>query len=173
MKQSYFLVIPMAAIFALDIYGQQEKPKYRTSPTGYSDTPYLPDGKWRVHDIARPKPPVVTPGSFSTDDKSGVPPSDAIVLFNGKDLYNWTGGIDKDGKARPAGWKVENGYVESTHATGDLVRTAQVPAAASAADVELVRAVATALEPVLESGQVMETEMATEMVMEQVMVKME
>ena len=111
----------MSAVVALAVYGQQGQPKYRTSPTGYSDTPYLPDGKWRVHDIARPKPPVVTPGSFSTDDKSGVPPSDAIVLFNGKDLSKWTGGLEKDGKARPAGWKVENGYVECTHATGNLV----------------------------------------------------
>ena len=121
MKPSYFLLILMSAVVALAVYGQQGQPKYRTSPTGYSDTPYLPDGKWRVHDIARPKPPVVTPGSFSTDDKSGVPPSDAIVLFNGKDLSKWTGGLEKDGKARPAGWKVENGYVECTHATGDLV----------------------------------------------------
>ena len=121
MKRSYFFPIPLLALVAAAIYGQQEKPKYRTSPTGYSDTPYLPDGKWRVHDIARPKPPVVTPGSFSNEDKPGLPPSDAIVLFDGKDLSKWTGGTEKDGKVRPAGWKVENGYVECNHATGGLV----------------------------------------------------
>ena len=41
---------------------------------GYTDTPMQPDGKWHVHDPARPKPKVITPGAnFS----HGVPaPSD-------------------------------------------------------------------------------------------------
>ena len=29
---------------------------------GYTDTPMQPNGKWHVHDPARPQPPVVTPG---------------------------------------------------------------------------------------------------------------
>src|SRR5437879_835395 len=54
---------------------------------GFQDTPLQPDGKWHVHDPARPQPPVVTPGS--TFSQQAAPPSDAIVLFDGKDLSHW------------------------------------------------------------------------------------
>ena len=71
---------------------------------GFKDTPMQPDGKWHVHDPDRPQPPIVTPGTFSTADKPGKPPADAIVLFDGTDLSKWR---DKDGKDAP--WKVEDG----------------------------------------------------------------
>jgi len=78
---------------------------------GYEDTPFLPGQKWRVHDSKRPQPPVVAPASIP-----GNPPSDAIILFDGKDLSKWrsawTGG--------PARWKVENGYMEIVPGTGDI-----------------------------------------------------
>lgn len=41
---------------------------------GYEDTPFLPGGRWRVHDGNRPQPSVVTPGTFSTQEKPGEPP---------------------------------------------------------------------------------------------------
>lgn len=69
--------------------------------------------KWKIHDLNRPLPPVVDPGTASTQDAPGRPPSDAIVLFDGKDLSRWT---DKDGK--PAKWKVENGYLEVVPESG-------------------------------------------------------
>jgi len=50
---------------------------------------------YKVHDMTRPKPDVVTPGQFATVDKPSVPPSDAIVLLgNGADdlAKNWDGG---------------------------------------------------------------------------------
>ncbi len=56
------------------------------------------------------EPPIVTPGKTSAD-----PPSDAIVLFNGKDLSRWR---DKDGGA--AKWNVRDGYVEVAPGTGDI-----------------------------------------------------
>ena len=81
---------------------------------GYDDTPMLPDSKWRVHDGTRPQPKIVTPGTASTQDKPGRPPSDAIVLFDGKDTSKWVG---RDGG--PIQWKVENGAMEVTR-TGDI-----------------------------------------------------
>ena len=90
----------------------QPRKKGRTAPLGYSDTPVLPGQKWKVHDIDRPRPRMVTPGPAY-----GQPPSDAIVLFDGKDLSKWEA-PSKTG-AQPAAWKVENGYMEVTR--GPLV----------------------------------------------------
>ena len=43
-------------------------------------------------------------------------PSNAIILFNGKDLSNWT---TRDGGA--AGWEVENGVMTVVRGTGDIM----------------------------------------------------
>lgn len=71
------------------------------------------DTKWKIHDPSRPLPPVIDPGTPSTQDSPGRPPSDAVVLFGGKDLSKWA---HKDGSA--AKWKVENGYAEVVEKTG-------------------------------------------------------
>jgi hypothetical protein len=69
---------PLVLIAALMLpAGAQEK----VHPTGYTDTPPLPNAKWKVHDDARPRPIVVAPGK--TDSAA---PSDAVVLFDGKDF---------------------------------------------------------------------------------------
>jgi hypothetical protein len=98
------------------------KPKPKGPPIGYDDTPFLPDGKWRVHDIKRPHPRVVEPGTASTQDKPGRPPADAVVLFDGKDLSKWASrGRGKDrNKTVPPQWKVENGYMEVTPKAGSI-----------------------------------------------------
>src|SRR5579862_1437114 len=85
---------------------------------GYTDTPMLPGLPYRVHDPARPHPPVVTPSALP-----GGPPSDAIVLFDGKDLSKWTSAkltpaVTLNGA--PAPWKVENGYLEVVPGKGDI-----------------------------------------------------
>jgi hypothetical protein len=65
---------------------------------GYDDTPFLPGSPWRVHDGKRPQPPMVDPGNAGATVQPSVPPADAIVLFDGKDLLQWdtdkTGGIE-------------------------------------------------------------------------------
>ncbi|HWJ20401.1 MAG TPA: DUF1080 domain-containing protein [Geobacterales bacterium] len=71
--------------------------------------------KWKIHDLNRPLPPIVDPGTASTQDAPGRAPSDAVVLFDGKDLSRW---VDSDGK--PARWKVENGYMEVAAKTGNI-----------------------------------------------------
>ncbi len=80
---------------------------------GFKDTPMQPDAPWHIHDPERPQPVVVTPGTFSTQEKPGQPPSDAIVLFNGRDVLQWR---DKDGK--PAAWKIEGS--ELIESKGDI-----------------------------------------------------
>lgn len=94
----------------------------KAPPTGYDDTPFLPGDKWRVHDIKRPHPRVITPGTENTQDQPGRPPSDAIVLFDGKDLSKWVGqGAGRDeGKVVAPGWKVENGYMEVVPRAGGI-----------------------------------------------------
>ena len=53
-------------------------------------------------EIWEPVPKVVTPG-----DKAGAPPSDAIVLFDGKNEDEWVYTEDKS----PAKWKVSDGLL--------------------------------------------------------------
>ena len=68
---------------------------------GYKDTPKLPWCQWLVHDPDRPAAKRVDPG------KAGPPapvPSDAIVLFDGKDVSRWQPLKD---------WKVADGYLIS------------------------------------------------------------
>src|SRR4051794_32403392 len=76
-----------------------------------------PPNGYEVHDMSRPQPPVVTPGTCSTQEESGNPPSDAIVLFNGKDLANW-----KSDKG-DAQWKVGDGYFEIVPRSGAIHTT--------------------------------------------------
>ena len=75
-----------------------------SSHLGYSDTPIIPGTSWHVHDGDRPQPRVVTPGA--TFSQGAGAPSDAIVLFDGKDLAKW------QGNRGAAQWVVKDGYME-------------------------------------------------------------
>jgi len=72
-------------------------------------------GPWPQHSMDRPQPPVVTPAPY---DKPYVPPSDAVVLFDGSTLAGWE--VDS---GKPAGWKLENGYMEVVRGTGSIHTT--------------------------------------------------
>lgn len=76
--------------------------------------------QWGVHDMNRPRPKIVTPGTESTQEKAGTAPSDAIVLFDGKDLSAWVS--DKDGS--DAKWKVIDGNMQTLPGAG-YIRTEQ------------------------------------------------
>jgi hypothetical protein len=65
--------------------------------------------EWPVHSMARPLPPVVTPGL------GGNPPSDAIVLFDGSGLSHW-----EMGRGDPVKWKIVDGVLEVVKGTGTL-----------------------------------------------------
>ena len=85
---------------------------------GFTDTPMLPGLPFHVHDPNRPHAPVVTPAK-----EPGGPPSDALVLFDGKDLSHWTShhsDITKGGAVGAAEWKLGDGFVEVVPNTGDI-----------------------------------------------------
>jgi len=69
--------------------------------------------QWPQHSMERPRPPVVKPGAF----ESAPPPSDAIVLFDGKSLAKWQ---SSDSTHGPAKWKVADGYIEIAPGTGGI-----------------------------------------------------
>jgi hypothetical protein len=77
-------------------------------------TPVAAQGstRWPQHSLDRPPPPVVSP---ARPGAPGAPPSDAVVLFDGRDLSQWVG---DSGQAAPG--KVENGYVEIAPGSGNL-----------------------------------------------------
>lgn len=77
----------------------------------------LPGQRWRVHDSTRPQPRHVIPGQPIPTPSA---PSDAIVLFDGKDLSKWNGVVRGGAVGEPA-WKVENGYMELVPRAGGLV----------------------------------------------------
>lgn len=131
----------LAASVALVVAQQQVQFQTPTMPElpnnglGETGQPLIPGQPWRIRDLNRPKPVTVTPAKHLGD-----PPSDAIVLFDGTDLSQWTvggGGRGRAGgaagapaaapsaapvSAAPAspGWKVINGYMEVTPGAGSL-----------------------------------------------------
>ena len=89
------------------------RPAARLSPPGH------PDPNWLDHDRNRPQPAVVTPATPSTQAQPGQAPSDAVVLFDGKDISQWS---SMDGS--PTKWITRNGYMECVKGSG-YVRTLQ------------------------------------------------
>jgi len=103
---SVFSVLAGAALCELLLKGviAEEAPGWNAG------LPRQHKSKWLVQDGNRPQPTVVTPAK-----EPGGPPSDAVVLFDGKDLSGWT-----TAKGEPAAWTVENGYMEVAKGKGDI-----------------------------------------------------
>jgi hypothetical protein len=105
------------ATVAIDLSGfaGDGAPKQAPAIDGFRDSPMEPDGKWHVHDPDRPQPSVVTPGdSFS---QNAPAPSDAEILFDGKDLSKWQTAGGEEAK-----WKVQDDYVETQRGGGIRTR---------------------------------------------------
>ena len=118
LKRSMLTIATALLVFTAAILIAQNGAQNANHDLGYTDTPMLPGLPYRVHDPARPHPPVVTPSAVP-----GGAPSDAIVLFDGKDLSKWssaklTPAVTLNGA--PAPWKVENGYLEVVPGKGDI-----------------------------------------------------
>ena len=69
-------------------------------------------GDPKLTEVYSPVPPVVTPGK-----NAGDPPSDAIVLFDGKDLNQWRSVKDT---TAAAGWTVSNGVMTVNKKAGNI-----------------------------------------------------
>src|SRR5476651_2622451 len=69
-----------------------------------------PPPKPDLTEIWSPVPPKVEPGKML-----GQPPSDAIILFNGKDLAGW-----ESVNGGPAEWAVENGEMVDQPKAGHI-----------------------------------------------------
>ena len=91
MKQKFFLTATIACSF-ISLYAQNAKPE---------DTEYY-----------TPVPKVVTPGK-----SLGEAPSDAIVLFNGKNLDEWVLADDSNATSK---WDLKNNVITVNKDKGDL-----------------------------------------------------
>src|SRR5881396_3635568 len=104
-------VIALCALFMLVRTGRAA-----SSGSAFYGDPPDEHHPWAVHDPNRPQPKIVMPGSFSSPEQPGQPPSDAIVLFDGTDLSKWESA--KDGSS--AKWAVKDGAVQALPSSGDI-----------------------------------------------------
>lgn len=95
--------------------------KYPKLPSiGSTNTGPIPESPWRVHDVFRPRPPLVAPGQIDLSKGHGTSaPSDAIVLFDGTDLSHWAH-LKGSAEMYQPRWKVEDGFMEVVRGTGSL-----------------------------------------------------
>lgn len=118
-REEFLKISAFAALSGHALAEAQTPPQRQANPDlGFTDTPMLPNSPYHVHDPDRPHPPVVTPAPAP-----GGAPSDAIVLFDGRDLSKWeqVGRGAQADRMVPAQWKVGEGYFEVAPGTGDLV----------------------------------------------------
>ena len=100
MKKSICFFIAASTLFASASAQDKKYPEREKMSPGMSEY-------WT------PQPPVVTPGKACGQP---VPaPSDAIILFDGKNLSQW---INSQGN--PAGWSVKDGVFTVKKGTGDI-----------------------------------------------------
>jgi hypothetical protein len=80
-------------------------------PTALQESTTTPAPKPEDTEVWQPVPPVVTPGATTA-----APPSDAILLFDGKNLNEWVSAQDHS----PAKWIVSNGIITVNKDAGNI-----------------------------------------------------
>ncbi len=91
-RKTTFLAFVFALVSTSSVHAQQGDPK--------------------LTEVYSPVPPVVTPGKTNSDA-----PSDAIILFGGKDLDMWRSVKDT---TQPAKWNVSDGIITVDKTTGNI-----------------------------------------------------
>ena len=97
---STHFILPLASMLA---------PAALASPAVAAQAPEAGDPK--ATEQWEPVPPVVTPGK-----SAGAPPSDAVTLFDGKNLDQWVETQDRS----PARWKVAGGVLTVDKSAGNI-----------------------------------------------------
>lgn len=90
-----------------------------TMGTPFSGDPPDERHPWAVNDRHRPLPPVVKPAIPSTPEKSGRAPSDAIILFDGKNLDAWES-VKPETHGKPAPWTIQGDVLASVPNSGNI-----------------------------------------------------
>jgi len=113
MKTTQFISFRLAAAAGLVAAG-------RAAAAFYGDPPDATH-PWAIHDENRPQPPRVEPGTPSTQEQAGAPPSDAVILFDGTEasLARWV--ADKSPEEATK-WIVKDGTFQCVPGAG-YVRT--------------------------------------------------
>jgi len=99
-------MLALAGALTHGVWAQAPAPQGAAAPSA-------PAGQAKPEDteVWDPVPVVVTPGATNN-----APPSDAVVLFDGKNLDQW---VSTKGKS-PAGWTVADGILTVNKATGNI-----------------------------------------------------
>jgi hypothetical protein len=112
MRIPFLMFIAFAAlVFSMTLHAAQPgQPGSPQSANGQASSD-ASKGKPEDTEVWQPVPTVVTPGASST-----AAPSDAIVLFDGKNLDEWVSAQDKS----PAKWTVANSILTVNKAAGNI-----------------------------------------------------
>src|ERR1700736_4010023 len=111
MRIQFVRLLAFAILIAMDVplFAQQPPPATQGSERQAAPAPAA--ARPEDTEVWQPVPNVVTPGATNT-----APPSDAIVLFDGKNLDEWVSVQDK----APAKWIVANGVLTVNKAAGNI-----------------------------------------------------
>jgi hypothetical protein len=98
------IIFALAVLFSYRLVGlaplHAQQPPQQPQAQAQAQTPPRPQGNPKDTEVWEPVPKVITPGATAD-----APPSDAIVLFDGKNLDEWVSQKDKG----PAKWIVADG----------------------------------------------------------------
>lgn len=111
-KYSYPLALLAICLIRLPASAAEGAPA-AVNTDGFTDTPIIPGTAWHIHDPNRPQPKTVTPGPSPT--LGMTPPSDAQVIFDGKDLAK----LQRD-NGQDVTWRMADGYMETVQKGGNV-----------------------------------------------------
>lgn len=109
--RSFALVALIAATAPLSVQHLSAAPSVKRQDAAAGQNATTPKPKPEDTEVYEPVPAKVTPGATC-----GAPPSDAIVLFDGKNLDQWVSNRDKT----PAKWIVSDGVLTVSKSEGNI-----------------------------------------------------